>query len=166
MSDGLDGVSAELLARIDKQQTLLPRSGPTHELGGIARASALLEKFLRLVLNDMADMMNTTADALISRTGGGSVRLGKATGGRLLKALALLAQEPASARPCVRMIIKEAAKSSNRILRVVEVRNKVIHGTEEPESARVAVAELRGFIEAYRRDARWDSPSPKQRGSI
>jgi hypothetical protein len=56
--------SAELLARLVKQKSSSSQIGPTQELGGIARASALLEKLLRLALKDMAEAMDTTADAL------------------------------------------------------------------------------------------------------
>lgn len=158
MSTSLEQVSSELLARIDKYQTNQSSGGPTHELGGIARISALLEKLLRLALKDMAAVMGTTADALIARTGGGSVSLGRATGGRLSSTLALVAQEPASARPCVRVLMREVSVPSNRIIRVVEVRNKVIHGSDEPASARIALTRLKCLIEEYRRDAGWEKP--------
>ncbi|MFZ4789763.1 MAG: hypothetical protein ACOYMW_02490 [Candidatus Competibacteraceae bacterium] len=157
MSDDLEHVSAELLARLVKQKSSSSQIGPTQELGGIARASALLEKLLRLVLKDMAEAMDTTADALVTRTKGEPVNLNRATGGLLLSALKLTTQETAAESPCVRMIVREVCLPNNRILRVIKARNKTIHGTNEPASARTALVDLKSLIEEYRRDAGWET---------
>lgn len=159
MSHPLDIASSELLSRLEKQRNLPPATSSTNELGGVAKAGALLEKLLLLVLEDIAQNMGTTADALIARMVDDKLRAKKATGGQLSRTLAQLGSEPAAAQPNVRLLVREARLPANRLRSIIEARNLVIHGTEEPASSRQALAGLYSLLQEYRRDAGWDPPA-------
>lgn len=155
MSAALEQASAELLARLTKEEALPIASGPTRELGGVARVSAKLEKLLRLALDDIARAQGTTADELLAKSCNPPVLLRRATAGQLIRVLKKLSATPAARRSHVRALMKELAVHPNKISRVVDARNDVLHGSEEPAAARAVIQALRVFVERYRRDAAW-----------
>ena len=170
MSKALDQASAELLERLTKEAALPGASGPTRELGGIARTSANLEKLLRLVLEDIAGEQGTTADKLLAESFARArpILLRKATGGQLVVVLSTLCATVAASRSHVRALMRELAVYPNKISRTLDARNDVLHGNKEPAEARTAILSLRVFVETYRRDAGWSpkasaSPSAKSR---
>lgn len=153
----LDRLSAELLARLSRDEVGPPATTGSHMAGRLALAGAALENLLRAVVIHAAHCDARAPEDLLAPVGGKKPSLRKSMAGPLAHGLrAHFANRPPGSFPVtVGVILDDLVREESAILRFVAVRNDIVKEDGDPAKGRAVTVALKALVQEFRRRARW-----------
>lgn len=153
----LDRLSAELLARLSRDEVGPPATTGSHMAGRMALAAAALENLLRAVVIHAAHCEGRPPEALLPLVGGKKPSFRKSMAGPLAHGLrAHFAKRPPGSFPVtIGVILDDLVRDESTILRFIAVRNDIVKEDGDPAGGRAVTVPLKALVQEFRRRARW-----------
>lgn len=155
MRNALDTLSRELLERLTVEEARPGLTPSTHLVGGIVKAGAKLEAFLREAVRQVAVAAGIAPEDLLTPMGGRPLTLRKAMAGPLAHGLRQHFAAGGAQVPALKPIVDDLCARDSRVLAFIKMRNEVAKEGREPRDAQVSKKKLHELVVTLRKDAGW-----------